>query len=85
MDTLTLRRFSKLNLLELLTDPVANFALLDMHELHADFITVSFTVGTDKIPQLPLRLALCDSAVVGHANGEFTIHICLSEAVVGRV
>ena len=86
VDALTLSWLSELDGLELLTDPVASLAILDMHELHTDLAAVSLLVSLDQISQLPFGLSLGDRAVVvGHVDREFTVHVSLCEAVVARV
>ena len=85
VDALTLGWLPELDRLELLADPVADFALLDMHELDANFAAIGLAVGTDEVTQLPPLFALGDSAVVGHADRELTVHISISEAVMRRV
>ena len=47
VDTLSFSWFSELNRLEFFADPVANVALLNVHELHANISAVSITVGLD--------------------------------------
>ena len=49
VNLLSFRDGSELDRLELLTNPIANFTILDMHELHADLATVSFLVGLNQI------------------------------------
>jgi len=56
-----------------------------MHELNSNFAAIGLAVGSNQLTQLPDLLALADDAVVGHVDGELALHICLSEAVVGRV
>ena len=85
VDALTLGWLPELDRLELLADPVADFALLDMHELDANFAAIGLAVGTDEVTQLPPLFALGDSAVVRHADRELTVHISISEAVMRRV
>jgi len=79
--TLTLGWLSELDRLELLTDPVANFTILDMHELDADLTTVSLLVGFDKVAKYPLLFPLNDCASKGHLNVELTVQICLAKAI----
>lgn len=76
---------SELNGLELLTDPIASFTVLNMHELNTNFTAVSRLIGIKNISQLPLGLLLDNSALHGHMNIEFSIHIRLSKTVIGRV
>lgn len=82
MHTLTFRRFTELNRFKLFTNPSANLAVLDMHELHGNFIAVSFTVGIDQFAEDPLWFSLNDCASKGHLNVEFSVHVSLSESVM---
>jgi len=83
--SLTFRRLAELNRFELLTDPVANFTILDMHELHGNLIAVCFAVGLNQIAKNPLLLSLDDGTSEGHLDVELAVHVRLSEAVVSRV
>ena len=76
---------SELNGLELLTDPIASFTVLNVHELNTNLAAVSLFVGIKNISQLPLWLSLDNCALHGHVDVEFTLHISLSETVGGRV
>ena len=75
---------SELNRFKLLTDPIANFTVLNMHELNTNLAAVSLSIGINNISQLPLWLSLDNSALHGHMNIEFTVHIGLSESVSSR-
>ena len=81
----TFRWLSELQRLELLPDPVANLAILDMHELYADFATISLPVGFNKVSEHPLLLSLDNSASIGHLDGELAVQISLCESVAHRI
>ena len=76
---------TELNRFELLTNPSANLTVLDMHELNGYFVAVSITICADQLTEDPFSFPLYDSAAEGHLDVELTVHIRLSEAVVGWV
>lgn len=79
--TLSFCRLFELDRLELLTDPVANLTILDMHKLDADLATVSLFVGFDKVAKHPLLFSLNNCASKGHLYVELTVHVSLAEAI----
>ena len=83
--TFTFRGLTELNRFKFFTNPCAHLAVLDMHELNGNFVAVSLTVGIDQLAENPLWFSLNNSASKGHLNGELSVHVSLSEAVVGRV
>ena len=85
MAPFTFRRLSELQRLELLPDPVANLAILDMHELNADFATIGLPVGFNKVSEHPLLLSLDNSASEGHLDGELPVQVSLCESVAHRI
>ena len=85
MNFLSFALLSELNGLELLTEPVANFTVLNVHKLNTNLAAVSLFIGIKNISQLPLWLSLDNCALHGHVDVEFTLHISLSETVSGRV
>ena len=85
VNLLSFSLLSELNGLELLTDPIASFTVLNVHELNTNLAAVSLFVGIKNISQLPLWLSLDNCALHGHVDVEFTLHISLSETVGGGV
>ena len=77
---------AELNGLELFTDPVALLFVLNMHELNANFVAVSFAVSGNEFAQNPLGLALQDRAATSLSiDRELTVHVSLSETIEGGV
>ena len=86
LDTLTLAHISKLNFFEPLANPVADFTLLDMHELHTNLTAIGLPVSSNKIAKLPLGLLFRDCArIVGHADGDLSFKVSVGKAVMRGV
>ena len=86
VDAFGLCRLAELDFLEFLANPIAYFAFLDMHELHANFVAVGFAVGLDEVAKHPLGLAVLDGfGAVALGNHELAVHVRLGEAILGRV
>jgi len=79
------RGLSELKRFKLLPNPITNLAILNVHELDANFVAISMSVGFDEIAEHPLLFALHNGASEGHLDMELTIHIRLCESVAGGV
>ena len=72
---------TELDRFKFFTNPVANFTVLNMHELHSNLTAISFLVSLNQLAQDPLILSLDNSATERHLNVELAVHVSLCEAV----
>jgi len=85
VNALSFGSFSELNRFKFFTNPITDFALLDMHELHSNFSAVGLTICGNKIAQFPTLLTLGNAAEIVHSERELTVHVGLRESVLRRV
>ena len=71
----------ELKRLELLSNPVTHFTVLDVHELDTNLATIGMLISLNELSQLPFLLSLNYSAAKGHCDGEFAFHVRLCESI----